>query len=182
MYFHLCLTTLLSAFLAIAAPMPAMTNGDPLPVPKICSASDLTDRPTVKLFKETMLYACEVLFPEPTSVFGTPQHTSMHFDIPQPDNKPAKSMVTNIDYIGSDTAFLYRGVCVNGFGVGDDFHGIETVWGEQVEMGNICMKEGGEMPGNRVTGADDWLVLGWGNSQVQNYLDGRWANVTLKFE
>lgn len=193
---QLFLVMQLSAFLAIAAPFPQDKQPDliPIPVPKVCSASELSDRPTVKLFQETVRGMCKSFIPDESVDLELPQHTTITFEIPQSENKAPKRIVANVDWVGSpapgndDSLWnvghngnkIWQAACIGNFmALTYDYPYMYVTWTEEVHQGHLCMKEGGALPGNSPKGLDDWVVLGW-NEVHHNGV--AWTNTTMKFE
>jgi len=125
---------------------------------------------------EAVREMCKSLLPDPNPEVGQmpPLRSKMTFDFPQPDNKPSKHVVANVDFEGTEA--IWQGLCRIGF-VTSKFHGWDNVIGAQIDKGNICMKEGGK-------GEEDWLVLGWdqGLLRPQGNKGPITAAVSMKFE
>jgi hypothetical protein len=122
---------------------------NPTATPGPCASSATLDRPTLGDFHDAVRGMCHTLMPDDIKV-KPPIHTTIFFDIQQPDNQPPKHVVASVDIKewGPINAFS----CENAWGATSNVVG--PTLDKQIDKGNICMKEGGKV-------RDDWLVVGW---------------------
>jgi hypothetical protein len=145
MMFNLLVVTSLLALPSLALPW---SREDPTATTGPCASFATLDRLTLGAFHDAVCGMCHSLMPDDIKV-NPPIHTTMSFDIQQPDNQPPKHVVAAVDITewGPINAFS----CENAGGATGNSMGLTL--DEQIAKGNICVKEGGK-------GRDDWLVVG----------------------